>query len=48
MAYIQFYYPKRLAFSPVDFEYPGLGGTEAYIVKYVFGVRGYEDRFEWF
>lgn len=32
MAYIQFYYPKRLAFSPVDFEYPGLGGTEASIV----------------
>lgn len=32
MAYIQFYYPKRLAFSPIDFEYPGLGGAEASIV----------------
>lgn len=32
MAHIQFYYPKRLAFSPADFEYPGLGGTESSIV----------------
>lgn len=32
MAHIQFYYPKRLAFSPADFENPGLGGGESSIV----------------
>ena len=29
--YIQFYYPKRLSFSPVDYE-DGLGGSEASLV----------------
>lgn len=43
MAYIQFYYPKRLAFCPADFEYPGLGGTEASIVllSKALAIRGH-------
>jgi glycosyltransferase involved in cell wall biosynthesis len=32
MAYFQFYYPKRIAFGPVDYEQPGLGGSEVSIV----------------
>ena len=32
MAYIQFYYPKRLSFCPLDYETPGLGGSEASLV----------------
>ena len=32
MAYIQFYYPKRLSFYPGDYESPGLGGSEASMV----------------
>ncbi len=32
MAYIQFYYPKRLSFCPLDYETPKLGGSEASLV----------------